>query len=253
MQHLQGRGAAPADGLRVETPDHPAGDVARRREHHLGVDKGGGGDHAGDRLDFGLFLLVGSEGAAGLQGQDVGVDAEDLVLQLLGEAGHHPDDDDQGHDPHGHPGGGDEGAERQEAFLTFDSPEEAQGHEGFKKTQDLPLRPEQREQDDIPDGGRIGEEHHQAVDADAFAGSGRQAVLQGLDVVLVQGVRHLFVAGGMGRQLLFKAPLLVQGIVELGEAVGHLPAGHEELEAVHHLRIGVALPGQGRGLQGIAR
>ena len=136
MQHLQGLGAAPADDLRVETPDHPAGDVARRREHHLGVDKGGGGNHAGDRLDLGLFLLVGSEGAAGLEDQDVGVDAEDLVLQLLGEAGHHPDDDDQGHDPHGHPGGGDEGAERQEAFLTFDSPEEAQGHEGFKKTQD---------------------------------------------------------------------------------------------------------------------
>ena len=55
-----------------------------------------------------------------------------FLLQILVEAGHHPDDDNQGHDPHGDPGHGDEGAERQEAFL---APKEAQAHEGFKKTQ----------------------------------------------------------------------------------------------------------------------
>ncbi len=135
LQHLQGLGPAPADDLQVQTPDHPAGDVPGGRIHHLGVNKGGGGNHPGQRLDLGHFLLGGGEGAPRFHDQDVGVDAEDLLFQVLVEAGHHPDDHDEGHDPDGNPGRGDEGGKRQEAFLAFDSPQEPQGHEGFKETQ----------------------------------------------------------------------------------------------------------------------
>jgi hypothetical protein len=40
----------------------------------------------------------------------------------------------------------------------------------------LVFRPHQREQDDIPNGGRVREEHGEAVDADAFARRRRHAV-----------------------------------------------------------------------------
>jgi hypothetical protein len=47
----------------------------------------------------------------------------------------------------------------------------------------------QREGDDVPDGRRVREQHHQAVDADAYAPCRRHAVLQGRHKVLIQ--RHL--------------------------------------------------------------
>ena len=41
------------------------------------------------------------------------------------------------------------------------------------------------EEDDVADGAGAGEDHGEAVDADAFAGGGGEAVAEGADVVVV--------------------------------------------------------------------
>src|SRR6185437_4040849 len=49
------------------------------------------------------------------------------------------------------------------------------------------LRAHVREEDDISDGGRVREEHHDAIDTYAETGRGRHAVLERADVI---GVVH---------------------------------------------------------------
>ena len=71
---------------------------------------------------------------------------------------------------------------------------------------------EEREQDDVADGGGTGEHHDQAIDADADAASGWHAVFEGLDEVVVDLL--LFFAAG----LVFEAGFLDVGVVELGVA-----------------------------------
>src|SRR6267143_3145854 len=51
-----------------------------------------------------------------------------------------------------------------------------------------------RKKNDIPDTGTVGQQHHQAVDAEAGAGGWRHAVLERLDVVGVV-MHRLLVAG----------------------------------------------------------
>ena len=135
LDHVQGLGASPPDGLQVQAPDDPAGDAPRGRVHHLGVDEGVNRDHPGDFLDFVGHLGRVREGRPVLEHDDVGVDAENFFLQIQVEAGHHPDDHDEGHDPDHDPGHGDEGGERQEAFLALDAPEQPQGYERFEEMQ----------------------------------------------------------------------------------------------------------------------
>ena len=57
---------------------------------------------------------------------------------------------------------------------------------------------------------------------------------------------RLVVAGGALPQLRLEAAALIVGIVELGERVGDLPAGDEELEAVDELRRLLVAPRQRR-------
>src|SRR5690554_3061667 len=64
----------------------------------------------------------------------------------------------------------------------------------------LHLRSHRGEQQHIADRGAVGEQHHQAVDADALAGGGRQAVFQGTHVVGNE-VHRLVVAGPPPRDL----------------------------------------------------
>ena len=72
-----------------------------------------------------------------------------------------------------------------------------------------------REQQDIPDGCAVGEEHGEAVDAIADAASGGHADLHSVEKVLV-GVLGFFVAL-LGQGILGgKALALVDGIIELG-------------------------------------
>ena len=49
----------------------------------------------------------------------MGIDAEDLVGQLMGEAGHHRRDDDKGGHPQGDPPDGDEGDQRDKGLLAL--------------------------------------------------------------------------------------------------------------------------------------
>src|SRR6185503_9751292 len=56
------------------------------------------------------------------------------------------------------------------------------------------LRSEMREENDLADGGRAGEEHDQPIDADSLARGRRQPVLERAHVVLIHGM-GLLVAG----------------------------------------------------------
>ena len=80
------------------------------------------------------------------------------------------------------------------------------------------------EQDYIADVGAVGEQHHQAVDADPFAGDRRQAVFQRTHVVVILEHR-LFVAGFLGRDLKIETRGLILGIVQFGKAVGDFAPG----------------------------
>jgi len=106
LLHLQGLGSAGLDGLQVQSPHHPAGNASRRGEHDLGVNKRGRGHYPGNPPDALRQLLIVRDAGPPLQHDDVGVDAQNLVFQVLTEAGHHPDDHDEDHDPHRHAGGG---------------------------------------------------------------------------------------------------------------------------------------------------
>ncbi len=76
-----------------------------------------------------------------------------------------------------------------------------------------------REEQDITNGGGVGEEHDKAVDANALAGGGGHAMFQGADIIGVE-VHGLLVAGILFLHLLAEALRLVLGVVQLGEAVG---------------------------------
>jgi predicted membrane-bound spermidine synthase len=86
--------------------------------------------------------------------------------------------------------------------------------------------------------GAVGQQHHQAVDADAAAAGGRHAVLQRADEVGVV-VHRLLVAGVLVGHLGLEAGGLVFGVVQLREAVGVLAAGDEQLEALGDRRVAV--------------
>src|SRR4030042_2305105 len=68
------------------------------------------------------------------------------------------------------------------------------------------------EEDDLANGGLVGEEHHHAVYAPAHTAGGRHAVLQGADVVLVHGVGLLIARFAL--LFLFQEALsLIEGVV----------------------------------------
>jgi hypothetical protein len=74
------------------------------------------------------------------------------------------------------------------------------------------LGAEEREEDYVADGFGVGEDHGEAVDADAFAGGGGKAVAEGADVVFVH-VHGFFVATVFLGELRFEAGALVVGVV----------------------------------------
>ena len=71
-----------------------------------------------------------------------------------------------------------------------------------------------REEDNVADGGLVGKEHDQAIDADTFAGSRRHAVFQGPQEVFVDQMR-LFVSRRPLSRLSFKPFPLIQRVVQL--------------------------------------
>src|SRR5271165_3217061 len=99
---------------------------------------------------------------------------------------------------------------------------------------------QQREENNVADGAGIGQEHGEAVDADAFACGRRQAVRERADVVFVHLV-GLFVATGALGELAFEAAALLLGIVELAEGVANFEAAHEDLEALDPVGVFLGL------------
>ena len=72
----------------------------------------------------------------------------------------------------------------------------------------------------------VGEQHHQAIDADSLARGRRHAKLERTDVVLVHRMRLLIAARALA-QLILEPALLLHRIVQLAEGVGHLEAPDE--------------------------
>ncbi len=106
---------------------------------------------------------------------------------------------------------------------------------------------QERKEDDVADGFGVGEEHGEAVDADAFASGGRQAVAEGADVVLVHLMGFRVAALFFGH-LLLEAGELVDRVVELGEGVADLEAADVELEALDPVGfVGLFLGERGDG------
>ena len=80
--------------------------------------------------------------------------------------------------------------------------------------------PQQRKEDDVANRRRIGEQHRQPVDADAFAGGRRHAVSERANIIDIDMLRH-FVA--TLRDLRQESALLFGGIVQLREAIARSP------------------------------
>src|SRR5581483_8342339 len=107
------------------------------------------------------------------------------------------------------------------------------------------LRLQMREENHVADGGGVGKEHHQSIDADAEARGRGQSVLESTDIVGV--IKHrLFVALVLTRHLRPETRGLVLRVIQLREAVGNLAAADEELEAVGQERVGIIRTRQGR-------
>ena len=98
------------------------------------------------------------------------------------------------------------------------------------------LRPHVREQDHVADRVFVGQQHDEAVDADADAGGGRHAVAEGTDVVFVEDHRLLVAAFALGH-LIDKAFVLLLRIVQLAKPVRDLHAVDEKLETLGDVRI----------------
>src|SRR5690606_29971428 len=88
-----------------------------------------------------------------------------------------------------------------------------------------------REEHDLAQAVRPGEQHDQAVDAEPDAAGGRHAGLEGLDVVEVHRL-GLFVAAGDLLRLLLEAAALLVRVVELREGVRDLKAADVRLPAL---------------------
>src|SRR6266516_2914317 len=80
------------------------------------------------------------------------------------------------------------------------------------------LRPQKREQNHVANGLRVRQQHHQTIDAHAYASGGRHAVRESADVVFVH-LMGFFVSALTFFELLLEAAALVFGIVEFAEAV----------------------------------
>ena len=169
-----------------------------------------GADHAGHRAQLRDFRAVVGD-AGGLVDEDVRGRSEDARLQLALQAGHQRQRDDQRHHADGDaerrdqrddgdehlPAFGQQIAERDlqlerhdqlSAFssrLSAARPCSARGRiSGNRITSRI--------------DGELREQHHQAIDADAFAAGRRHAVFERAHVVLVHRVRFLIAGGALG-------------------------------------------------------
>src|ERR1700678_4465157 len=90
--------------------------------------------------------------------------------------------------------------------------------------------PQLREEDDVPYALGAGQEHAEAVDADAHAAGGRHAVLEREDEVVVDAL-------GLAAGLPLEHLALDVGVVLLGIRRGDLHAADAQLEDVQRRRV----------------
>ena len=98
----------------------------------------------------------------------------------------------------------------------------------------------------------IGEEHDEAVDADAFAGGRRHAVFEGAQKILVDSMGFFvpgFMLGGLG----FESLTLIERVIQFREGVGDFTARNIELETIGERRIRVFPARQRRNLNRVVR
>src|SRR5688572_28920898 len=93
-----------------------------------------------------------------------------------------------------------------------------------------------REEDDLADRRHAGNQHHQPIDTDPQATTGREAVFERTHVVLIYTVR-LFIACGRELGLRLEALELVDRVVELAECVAELAPEHDRFEPLDQIGI----------------
>src|SRR6218665_1298786 len=112
------------------------------------------------------------------------------------------------------------------------------------------LSAQRREQDHVPDAGAVGQQHHQAIDADAAAPGGGHAIFERAHEVMV--MEHgLFIAPVLGGHWGVKACGLLLGVVQFAEAVAEFAAGDVQLKALRDLGAQVVGARQRRDLGGV--
>src|SRR5712664_3092270 len=109
------------------------------------------------------------------------------------------------------------------------------------------LRPQVRKENHVPVGMLVRQHGRQPVDPQPHPAGWRKAMLERDQEVLVERMRFLGTLGPRAR-LVLEAPALVDRVVDLGEGVGDLGAGDEQLEAVRQPRIVRPPAGQRRDL-----
>ena len=96
------------------------------------------------------------------------------------------------------------------------------------------------EQQHVTDRRAVGQQHDEAIHAEAEAARGGQAVLKGVDVVVVDLGLAVRLNGLALGNLALEAGLLVDGVVQLAECVAVLGAVDEILKALGEGRVGRA-------------
>lgn len=108
-----------------------------------------------------------------------------------------------------------------------------------------------REEKDLLDVVRVGQEHGKTVKTHTPTTGRGQTILESLAEVLVDHL-GLVVTGVLVLGLLGETLTLVEGIVQLGVGVAHLLGGHKQLEALAKTGLGAVLLGEGRHHHGVA-
>ena len=117
----------------------------------------------------------------------------------------------------------------------------------MSETQRLPrssvrFRAHRGEQQNIADGGAVGQEHDETVNAEAEAARGGQAVFQSGNIVVINLGFAVGLDGLALSNLALKTCFLVDGVIQLAECVAILGAVNEILKPLSKRRvIGLAL------------
>jgi hypothetical protein len=93
-----------------------------------------------------------------------------------------------------------------------------------------------REENHVADGAAVGEEHRQAVDADADACGGRHPVGERAHVIHVH-LHRLLVAPLPLPRLLLETLVLLDGVIQLRKPVRHLHPRDVQLEPLGNRRV----------------